>query len=198
MFNKFNWDWNAQNINLFRIIGPGPVLLLTSFSSNPGKAFALKGNLSLWCSDPSWDSQLTSGSINIWWGVLSLIRHDFVYIFIIYLWLLILTYLLSSQMLSMSPHKIVGCSTKEKNFSRFQMNLLTVWDWAGELLNSVDSYLIGENEAYKISILVFFCIYKQGAREIQSAKRDLAKHQYRIRILCLYYLAPLQKNVSIF
>ena len=62
------WDLKAQNINLFRIIGPGPVLLLTSFSSNPGKAFALKGNLSLWCSDPSWDSQLTSGSINIGWG----------------------------------------------------------------------------------------------------------------------------------
>ena len=40
-------DLKAQNINLFRIIGPGPVLLLTSFSSNPGKAFALKGNLSL-------------------------------------------------------------------------------------------------------------------------------------------------------
>ena len=65
---QISWDWNAQNINLFRIIGPGPVLLLTSFSSNPGKAFALKGNLSLWCSDPSWDSQLTSGSINIGWG----------------------------------------------------------------------------------------------------------------------------------
>ena len=64
---QISWDWNAQNINLFRIIGPGPVLLLTSFSSNPGKAFALKGNLSLWCSDPSWDSQLTSGSINIGW-----------------------------------------------------------------------------------------------------------------------------------
>ena len=68
MFNKFNWDRNAQNINLFRIIGPGPALLLTSFSSNPGKAFARKGNLSLWCSDPSWDSQLTSGSINNGWG----------------------------------------------------------------------------------------------------------------------------------
>ena len=74
------------------------------------------------------------------------------------------------------------------------MNLLTVWDWDGELWNGVESYLIGENEAYKISILVFFCIYKQGAREIQSAKRDLAKHQYRIRILCLDYLATLSKE----
>ena len=64
---EINWDWNAQNINLFRIIGPGPVLLLTSFSSNPGNALALKGNLSLWCSDPSWDSQSTSGSINNGW-----------------------------------------------------------------------------------------------------------------------------------
>ena len=74
------------------------------------------------------------------------------------------------------------------------MNLLAVWDWEGELLNSVESYLIRENEAYKISILVFFCIYKQGAREIQSAKCDLAKHQYRIRILCLDYLATLSKE----
>ena len=75
------------------------------------------------------------------------------------------------------------------------MNLLTVWDWDGELWNGVESYLIGENEAYKISILVFFCIYKQGAWEIQSAKRDLAKHQYRIRILCLDYLATLSKEL---
>ena len=126
-----------------------------------------------------------------WVGVLSLIGHDFVYNLIIYLWCWIITHLLSSQMLSMSPHKIVGCSTKKKNFSRFQMNLLRVWGWEGELLNGVESYLIGENEAYKISILVFFCIYKQGAREIQSAKRYLAKHQYRIRILCLDYLATL-------
>ena len=58
----------------------------------------------------------------------------------------------------------------------------------------IELYLIGENEAYKISILVFFCIYKQGAWEIQSAKRDLAKHQYRIRILCLDYLATLSKK----
>ena len=96
-------------------------------------------------------------------------------------------------MLSMSPHKIVGCSTMEKNVSRFQTNLLIFW--LSKLLNSIELYLIGENEAYKISILVFFCIYKQCAREIQSAKRDLAKHQYRIRILCLDYLATLSKEL---
>ena len=125
-------------------------------------------------------------------GVLALSEHDFIGIIIVYLWFRVIPYLLSSQMLSTSLHKIAGCSINRNKFSHFQTNLLIFWK--SKLLNIIELYLIGENEAYEISILVFFCIYKQGPREIQSAKRDFTKHQYRIRILCLDYLATLSKE----